>query len=492
MTGTLTSARRLGQGASDRAPPRPQPLAPRQAQASRLQARVDVFFRLIDDSNGQLLGLQDVPCTQVDIVRNRPSECDTASITLAGDALPFDLRVIADKSMFASVWLYEGMEPGQCRDGAPGQFFGVVDDVARVRGELAVSLSCRDMTAIPLQAMMPEGMVKAFQIAVSASVETVVEALLAQIPGTYRWTVESYTTAAYASPSLTPLTIKPVKSRRGSSAKPAPGLHLSDIVSAERLSVWSAITNVCARAGVVPEVRFGANGHPVVILVDSSALNTSDVLRPFDRGGRNWRVFVEGEVLQISEKLDLADTEGRPDFVEVGSVLPGGRRLAARWPQAASVPGAKPEKEHGLFQFVAGVSSEATLRDLAKAGYESLAHNQYKIELTLSEPWSAGGGPTDPDLLDLGYGAAAELVSGSFGRLAAVHDPHIAARIQAAQDRLGSLALLFQCAEVKHSWSNAPGYRCTIGIRQFLGRESLPVVRRGAPESRGSGDGLAL
>lgn len=464
--------RRLGDGAANRLAPRQ--IEPRAAQASLMQARCDVFFRLIDDPDGQLLGLQDRPVVSADITRNRPSECDTASVTLASGALPFDLRVIADKSMFVSLWLFEHQEPANCKDGDAGQFFGVVDDVSRPDSLGQVTLSCRDMTAVPLQAMMTEAGVKAFEVQPGASVEMVVADLLRQIPGTYRWTVESYSSASVE--AAAPLLVKPAK-RSKAPPRAATATSLSAIVGTERLSVWTAISNVCARAGIVPEVRFGRAGHPVVVLVDSSDLQSSDVLRPFDRGGRTWRVFVDGDGATMSEKLDLADTSDRPDFLEVGSVTAQGRRISARWP-SAEVAGDK--KDTGQFQFVEGVSSEAALQDLARGGYESLAHNQYRASLQLTESWSAGGGPHDPDVLDMGYGAAVEVMRPGFAReLIEAVTPEFAARIASAQERLGALNLLFQAAEVKHSFDQS-GYRCEVGIRQFIGRASLPLLRGGA------------
>lgn len=62
-------------------------------------------------------------------------------------------------------------------------------------------------------------------------------------------------------------------------------------------------------------------------------------------------------------------------------------------------------------------------------------------------------------------------------------DPELAARIARAQERIGALSLLFQCAEVRHSWGGGR-YSCEIGLRQFLGRASLPVLQSGAPVDR--------
>lgn len=467
----------------------------RTPQSSKLRARVNVAFRLIDDPDGDLILLEDVPCSSLDVERNRPGEADTASVTLTRDALPFDLRVIADKSMFCELWLYEEHQREQPRRGGPGHFYGVVDDVSRDRYTLDTQLACRDLTAIPLGAMMSEEAVKAFEIERSATVRQIVDTLLRQIPGTQRWRTESRTSAS-SSPALPVL--KPVDyTSREAWRSPRVDLsrakaHLGDIVPAERLSVWSAIANVCARAGIVPEVTVDRDGSPTVLLVDGSDLQTSDVLRPFRRGDRRWRVLVDGDgIASLRERLDLAGGDVRPDFVEVGSTLPdSGVALRARWPQASQSPDDK--KDHGLFQFVAGVTSEAALRRIARAGYEALSHNQFRVELVVPEPWSAGGGPEDPDLLDLGYGAALEIQTPAFEAFASVRTPlqilsdrgldeALAGRVLSAHRRMSALSLLFQVVDVRHSWS-ATSYRCSIGLRQFLGRESARVI---GPVSRG-------
>ncbi len=468
----------LGRGAA-RPPAALRDIGPRTPQSSKLRAKVDCIFRLIDAPDGELVGLEDIPVNSVDIVRNRPGDCDTATVRFVGDAFPFDLRIIADKSMFLSVWLYEEQGP-QPRGGGPGHFFGVVDDVDRERYKLTGSLSCRDMTAVPLNAFMPEDLVKGFEIERAASVETVVEALLRQIPGTYKWTVESLSAASDgpALPLITPQ--KPSKGSKAPKPRASEGkAHLSDLIPAERTSVWSAIGNVCARAGIVPEVSMGANGEPVVRLVDASDLQRSDVLRPFERGGRKWRVFVDGDgPVSLNEKLSLSDADDRPDYVEVSSMVLG-KAVSARWPEAPAVA-EKDKKDRGTLQFVPGISSQEALLCMARAGYESLCHNQYRVSLTTAEPWSAGGGPDDPDLLDLGYGAAVEFYirpyEGSASEVLTKRglSQDGAQRILRAQERIGALSLLFQATEVKHSWS-AGQYRCDIGLRQFLGTGALPI-----------------
>jgi hypothetical protein len=485
-------------------------VAYREPQASRLRGRVDLSFRLINRPDArELTVLPNVLVTSIDVTKTRPSECDTAEVELAGDAIPFDLCLIADKSMFISLWLYE--EGSECELGGKGHFFGVVDDISRDRYTLRVTLSCRDMTAVPLGAFFEKGLLEKFSI-LGAPIETIVEAMLRQIPGTWSWTVESYSTASETSPAplvgpdgmhiiqrgkkrIAVPVIAPTGRRRiathGRNVPPQAGKsHLSDIVGDEKISVWTAIANVCARAGLVPEVVYKKDGHPAVILYDSAELHSSDVVHPFRRGEQRHRTYIDGDgISNFHEVLELTGGPARPDYVEVGSTDPKtGLRISSRWPEGLE---SDEKKNTGMFQYVAGISSQEALQRMARAGYESLAHNQHRISFMVKEPWSAGGGPGGAegnDNLDLGYGAAIEILTPNFEARAAGKtpleilvgrgvDPAMAKRIIHAQDWVQNLNLLFQVVNVRLKWSST-SFECEINARRFIGRESLPIADR--------------
>lgn len=485
-------------------PGRPTTPPKRSPRSSRLSARCDIAFRLVDDPSGEWVGFTGLVPSQVSIERNRPAECDTCDVTLVGDALPFDLGVIAPKSALVSVWLFEHQNPKACANGQPGQFFGVVDDITRDRYSLRVTLKCRDLTAVALGAKLSEEQVKAFPVEDGASVEAVVLSLVKAIPGTMDWRVDSRSAAA-SRPGVYAPTIKTGSARRGTKAPPPRSqlgggtAHLADIVPAHELTVWSAVANVCARAGVVPEVQIDGSGNPVVVLVDGSDLQNTDVLRPFAvRNGRKHRVLVDGDgVGELAESLALSGGQKRPDFLQVDSIDPRtGEGLSARWPPGKSAAQRKREGEdtsdEGMFQFVRAVSSRGALLRMAKAGFEALCHNTYRVKVTVNEPWSAGGSPEDPDLLALGYGAAIEIVLPAFEAIAkqrGLETPEkimaqrgvpadVARRILAASARIRALSLLFQVEDVSHQWSggSAPSYSCQITMRRFMGTLDLPIV----------------
>lgn len=484
----------------------------RRPMSSRVNARVDIAFRLIDDPEGPRVGFMGLKPLSLDMDVTRPGEADTIGVTLAPDALPFDLELIAPKSMLISAWLFEHQRPDRCVEGDPGHFFGIVDDIQRNRYSLRVGLDGRDLTAIPLNQKMSEEQVKAFPIGVLATLEDVVLSLIRQIQGTEDWRVESFTPAALQ--RAVPPIIVPAKGADRSEYRAAardvlafaPKLkdflakgtwHLSDIVEPHALTVWTAICNVCARAGVVPEIRM-IGGVPVILLVDGSQLQTTDVLRPFVRGNKRWRTLVDADgISELNETLSLSAGDKRPDFILVESMHPvTGRRLSARWPPAKTKEQRKldgdDKTDEGEPQFVRGVASEEALLRMARAGWEALSHNQYRVEAKIKQAtWSAGGSPDDPDLLGLGYGAAVEIALPAFDRLAHVKgldspeaillarhvDPAVVKRIVRAQERLGAMSLLFQVERVKHSWvgGSSPSYECTIGMRRFLGTNEMPI-----------------
>jgi hypothetical protein len=460
----------------------PQTIAPRAPQASKLTARVDVFFRLISDPDGELWGLENIPWGSVRVTRNRPSECDTASVTLLGDALPFDLRVIAPKSMTVSIWLYEADDPGVCLDGAPGQFFGVVDSVERDRYSWQVQLTARDLTAVPIQAKVGDGFAAQFEI--KGPLDMLVEDLLRQIPGAQDWRVADYlperkilsADSLALNPALLPAAKKGKRGAAPGVAKGRNKVYLSNLIGSEQVTVWGAITAICARVGVVAETRMGGDKNPYIVLVNGHELQSSDVLRRFERGNRRWRVFMDGDgIAALKERLEISDSSDRPDYVEVSSER-AGRAIFGRWPAVDRDKRSKAVDQNVLFQYAPGVESVETLQEMARTAYESLVANQFSVALTAPEPWSAGGGPSDPDLLTLGYGALVEIAMPGFeafahGKstedvlLARGVDAELARRLAEAHARIGALSLLFQVVQVDHSLSNGR-YQCEVGLRQ--------------------------
>lgn len=470
-------------------------------RSSRLSARVDLYLRFRGEPDTvPMLGLCGFTPTRVSWLRNRPAQADTLDVEIPGDVLPFDPRAIADRGARIEAWLFEHQTPSACKRGEPGHFSGVVDDIRKDVFGNTWSFQCRDTTAFAIDHRLTEEQLGVLRVQSFPRVEQLIQAVVSLMPGA-NWRVQSYASEGLAEAGQArsdgPGFLKPPKMKGGGKRKSASTGAASMVASVSshrgrlggsagqgQVSVWQAVCEACAMAGIVPEVTVNEAGNVEVGLYDASALQTSSVLRPFRRGNRAWRLLVEGRDMTTHEQhLSLTEREGRPAFVRVSSVEPVlGTEITAQWPPDAS------KNAVGSFQFVDGVSSVATLTRLAKAAWEAFAHNAFDLSITVPQPWSSGGGPDDPDLLGLGYGAAVEIGFSGLDKvgisparaLAArgVHDPEAARRILAATRKIGDLNLLFQCFEVKHEWSggSSPSYSCNVSLRQFLGSTAMPIV----------------
>lgn len=460
-------------------------------RSSRLSARVDLYLRFRGEPEDvPFLALCGFVPGSVSWTRNRPNEADALDVEIAGDVLPFDPRAIADRGALLTCWLYEHQTPSACKPGDYGFFSGVVDDIKRDVTGNKWTFQCRDLTALALDHILTEKQLGSLRVQSFPRIEQLVQAVLATMPGTI-WRVQSYA-------AETPVTVAApvVKASRRARAPTTTAPPTVTFLSAHKgrlgansaqgkVSAWAAVCEACALAGLVPEVTVGADGVPVVGLYDASALQTSTVLRPFERGNRKWRLLVDGpDITTHSQHLSLSEHEGKPAFVRVSSADPRtGDCLTATWPPDADPNGT------GSLQNVDGVRSQAALQRLAKAAFEAFAHNAFELSVEASRPWSNGGSPDSPDLLSIGYGAAFEIGSAGFdsikgspdavlGRRLIDSSPEVRARILRATERIGSLNLLFQVFEVKHSWSGgaSPSYSCALSLRQFLGSTALPIV----------------
>lgn len=470
-------------------------------RASRLSARVDLALRL----QGEPLTMQPVRLVgyvprSYDWSRNAPATADTLSVTMNAEDLPFDLRAIAPRGGLIQGWLFEHRRPERCAAGDVGYYAGVIDKISRDRFGTTLTIESRDFTAWLLDTELTAEQLNGLDLASAATLTAIVRKIMTFAEGAELWTIRSLTAASEltldAASTLTPPKIGPATKPKRGQAKPAEilasrQLHLSRLIVDKKTNAWDAITDVCARFGVVPEVDVGPDGYGRITLIDAGDLQTSTVLRPFERGARQWRMLVEGEDLSVlREDLELSATDKRPDFVVVSSVdVETGETYRACYPpgldQSRAKKGTKP---NGLFQTIEGIRSTKHLERLARRSFEALAHNQFTISLATNRPWSMGGGAHDPDLLAAGYGAALELGFANFDRLQnradlvlkkrLSIDDETASRIVAASERIGASSLLFQVTEVHHAWEggNSPSYSCDITARQFLGSQALPII----------------
>jgi hypothetical protein len=407
------------------------------------------------------------PPARLTWVRNQPGEADQLDVDLFYDAFPIDPRTL--RGIAIDAWLFEHQTPSTCRKGDPGHFSGVVDRV-EVKGS-KLTLNCRDWTMLPMNTKIGEGVLGKVPTREGAPLGLVVRQLLNIMPGGEKWTIEAL--SPIGDVRAEPPKIRPAEKRKGaasaSNAAVVKGPNLGQYLPPGDTSVWAAVQEVCVRSGYVAEVSERDSGR-LVTLVRSIDLQLSTVLRPFEQG--SMRRIVEEEIGAdaITESYELTTSQALPDFVEVASIDPTGRlqRVVARWPRDA---GKTKGTTNGVFQTIEGVTSLIEVERIARDAWDALAHNQSTIEIAMPHPWSSGGGPERPDLLDIGYGAG--IILERLPRppinetlLNAGIDARTARRFQNANDQVGEFRLLYQVVEAQHTW---PEYECKLTMRQYGG-----------------------
>jgi len=476
--------------------------------SSHLQARLDLYLRLrtpraARDPQSALVKLswpilQPVAATWK---RNAPGVADELEVTLRHEQVPFDLSIIEGAAV--DFWLFEHRDPSRCAKGDPGHVGGTVDAVRRsVIGDGTVTLTCRDWTGHALGTKISEQVLTEleFNPEKPPALVDVVRTLVSLLPGGETWRVTAIGQAGVTLVGAEPPAIRPgkpakaSKARRGRRNKLAP--NIGQWVRPGQVSVWDAVSDVCVQHGVVPEVREvreGAEGRREVVLVSAQELQTSTILRPFTRGRSAGaglpsrgavRLLREGvDVTALEETLEVASSERRPDFVEVATVdAVTGVRRSIRWPPPQLDPKGRPVdtgRSNGVFQTIDAVSSDAELGQLAKDAWQGLAHNQERLSVSVPHPWSAGGGPQDPDLLDLAYGAGMVVERRHVDVDAVLKtrglDAPTRKLLADADQRVREASLLWQVTEVTHQWGPAE-YACGISLRRFLGWAGFDAI----------------
>jgi hypothetical protein len=458
--------------------------------SSRISARVDFAFRLRGQESEPLINITHIVPLGVNFARNKPAEADTCSVEVFASDFPFDLRLVAPRGGLMYVWLYEHGDPERCKYGDPGMFAGPIDEMTRTMEDRKITLRGRDWTSFLLDSKLGEGVLAKINVDKAPSLSSIVREILDTLEGGETWQIEELTTSA-SRPISTPA-VRPAERRKGSKAKPPRTVltqrfkHMASVLPKQgEVSAWDAIAAVSARLGVVPEIGIDREGRPKVVMVAAEDLNTSSVIRPFKRGANTFRTMtVGGDITMMSETVDLMPHNNRPDFVAVASInRETGRSVVAEWPK----PGVgsrkrrgKSQNETGLYQTIEGLETIEAVEAVAKAAWDSLAQNEFRVTIATPVPWSTGGTPDDPDLLDLAYGAAVAIDYSGFEQLANRTPSQIlqaqglpaavAERIQRAQSTIGRLSLLFLVVTVDHEWRGgaSPSYMCRMTLRQTL------------------------
>lgn len=472
-------------------------------EVSRLEACLELQFFLpqppaaqpsplaaitgISDEVQEIVRLTQIRPERVSWTRNLPAVADELDVTFSASLLPVGLTALEGARV--TVWLYEHQQIWNCLPGQPGMFVGLADELSRDRSERTITLRCRDMTAVCLDAKISTAELKLIDISKSASLEGLVKLLLGFAgPFAADWKVVNVSRndagSTYAAFLNSEIQAFQKRKGKGSKGKPATSTQrrlrtLDTLADGDETSVWDIICQVCVRLGTVPEVMLGRDGNPQVHLIDALDLQTSDALRPFSRNGRRTRSLTIGQSIgHTSESVRFARNEDLPDQVVVSTF---DHETAAftegRFPLDAK--GRGKEKPKILYQVVEGVSGQQALDSMAAATWVAAQQRQVEFEVETWSPWSDGGGAVSPDLLDLGAGAAMVILSSEESdhaarrELEALDLPRdVIEAFMRAEDRKPP-SLMFQVAEValEYQGGSQPDFSCKMKLNAFLGTQ---------------------
>lgn len=487
-------------------------------------------------SEGETAVIQQLDGLSWEWGRNAPGKADTLRIDIRSSALPVDSRVIESARVVAWLYVHETttethrQRMKRCAVGDEGEFAGIVDNIEVNRLADRITLTCRDLTAIPLSREATPALLASLDL--NQTIETVVADLLKGFPGGEKWSVEprgkiqglerrpnfvlaeekrvkrrywkgeegiTFVEGAKDDPltiefqnrievkefkaqtadikilhvDLLPVTYRRVAKIVTITVPPT----VDSIFGSQSLTIWDAITRICQKLGIIAETTLAGDGSPCVVLVDGEEFLDGTVFRAFNRNGRNHRIITYGET--ISEFVESRDlTAGRKvDFVEIAAIDPDtGVTRRERYGRERVEAGAG----GGIKIYAHGVTQRAHLKRLAKQAW--LQANQGELQLSVGSqvPWTSGGGVNDPDLLGCGAGAMIEIGFKAAQRLrgqASVEDilmragvPEKAARILGRASERANPSLLFQAVELTHSYSNegSGSYRCQFQLQTFL------------------------
>lgn len=409
--------------------------------------------------------------------RNLPAVADTLSVTLTEESIPMD-DLLGIQGMRIVAWLYEHQQIDRCQLGDPGCFFGIVDEIQRGQIDGTIRIEARDMTSVALDAKLTPQDLRKIDVTKYPTLVELVRALLALAgPFASTWRVvpisEGAGRAVYQ--GWQPSGLQTVK-RGGAKKKPAQAVQkrlttLDTLADGNETAVWDTVCQVCARLGVVPELSLGRDGVPEVLLVDALDLQTSDALRPFERAGRVARALTLGQSAgMIDETLRFARGTDLPDIVVVQSLDHETKQITeAAWPPT---PPKGVDKPRISYQVAEGVAGQAALQKLAADAWAAARSRQVEFEVETWSPWTDGGGPGDPDLLDCGAGAALMLLEHpdeTHQRALRRERVGFPALLRARLERAGRRRdTLFQVLEVTHSYGPEE-YTCKLKLGAYLG-----------------------
>jgi len=255
------------------------------------------------------------------------------------------------------------------------------------------------------------------------------------------------------------------------------------VFGSEKLTVWDAITKLCRKLSIIPEVALGADGSPLVVLVDAEDYLDGRFFRAFARYDkelgkeRKHRIVTYGlDVAELAESRDLTAGD-RIDWVEVVAIDPD-KGVTRR--ERFGKPGARAEGTGIQIPFH-GTTKRSHLKRLARQAWHNANAGELQLSAEIDVPWTTGGGVDDPVLLQAAAGTIVEVAFAAAKRYRgkALEDilkgppiflPAQAAKALGRASERAAPSLVFQIAELVHSGSGegAGAYSCALTLQTML------------------------
>lgn len=282
-------------------------------------------------------------------------------------------------------------------------------------GEPMVRLECRDNTSLLIDRECPQKLV----LDMSKPIDQAIATYLSNFSQYGGLTVE-YRPAGEPVPILKNVLSKTAyHPNLGPQPSKAGGAASGGASTAQKLSVWDYLTDVCASIGHMIRLE-----DTNLIIQRARSYIAEGFGRPDDPfqsrvlpGGE--RVYARRMIWGrnvLSMKMARSFAKAAPLNIEVRCYVPGRKNvIVARFPSKTdAVEDAKPgdgtPDEKWTVYRVSGVKDQATLEHVAQGIYEQLVRNELSVQIKTHSLASFGGDNADPDLLDLKAGDSLEVL----------------------------------------------------------------------------------
>lgn len=392
---------------------------------------------------------------EVEVHRNDHRTADTARVVLDWRDLPMDPRTV--RSAAVRVLLGDvGRPDGQLTDD-DRVFYGFLDASESRRAEdgSAVTLECRDATALALDTRWPGGMID-----VDVPLREVVDAVLAVVPG-YEQLVVAFSEGV-------------------STAQISAAIGRTKFAPQRDDDVWTVLCDLCGRVGLIPtfvlDVLFILT--PGDFGVSRSLYMTAGTISP-ERAA-----FTLGEDL-TSLTVRRSLVEVRQKQVEVRCWDEMARRATSvRYPREP-ITTKKTIGADGkvttvaapiIPYYVSGSYTEAELLALAERIWTTAAREEIAVtvETHTMAPLLGNGARVTvrtasslalPGIDGLSQGEAIRVLTSGPKAL----DEDVAAALVAGYTKAKSLSVEFYAREARHHWTREDGYRLTAELVNYVG-----------------------